>query len=152
MKSLGSVPDRDAMLARLRAIRPDSARRWGRMTAPEMICHLADSFRCALGEREVSHVGGMMHRTAVKWIALYAPVRWPRSTRTRPELNPHRSGTRPGEFAADLAELEQLFRRFAAHRTPAPWPPHPFFGRMSDNQWHRWGYLHTDHHLRQFGA
>jgi hypothetical protein len=30
--------------------------------------------------------------------------------------------------------------------------PHPVFGAMSDSAWRRWGYLHTDHHLRQFGA
>jgi len=28
---------------------------------------------------------------------------------------------------------------------------HPIFGRMSLWEWQRWGYLHTDHHLRQFG-
>jgi len=26
------------------------------------------------------------------------------------------------------------------------------FGRLSDAAWLRWGYLHMDHHLRQFGA
>ena len=29
---------------------------------------------------------------------------------------------------------------------------HPLWGRMSEWEWGRWGYLHTDHHLRQFGA
>jgi hypothetical protein len=32
------------------------------------------------------------------------------------------------------------------------WPTHPIFGRMSEAAWMRWAYLHTDHHLRQFGA
>jgi hypothetical protein len=30
--------------------------------------------------------------------------------------------------------------------------PHPIFGPLSYPQWMRWGYLHCDHHLRQFGA
>jgi hypothetical protein len=30
-------------------------------------------------------------------------------------------------------------------------PAHPIFGRMTEAEWMRWGYLHTDHHLRQFG-
>jgi hypothetical protein len=25
------------------------------------------------------------------------------------------------------------------------------FGPMSERDWMRWGYLHADHHLRQFG-
>ena len=29
---------------------------------------------------------------------------------------------------------------------------HPIFGRLSRTAWLRWGYLHIDHHLRQFGA
>jgi hypothetical protein len=28
---------------------------------------------------------------------------------------------------------------------------HPIFGPMSAAAWMRWGYLHADHHLRQFG-
>jgi prephenate dehydrogenase len=30
-------------------------------------------------------------------------------------------------------------------------PSHPMFGPMSPEDWMRWGYLHADHHLRQFG-
>jgi Protein of unknown function (DUF1569) len=29
--------------------------------------------------------------------------------------------------------------------------PHPIFGPMTAKDWMRWGYLHADHHLRQFG-
>jgi hypothetical protein len=29
---------------------------------------------------------------------------------------------------------------------------HPIFGAMSERAWLRWGYLHMDHHLRQFGV
>ena len=27
---------------------------------------------------------------------------------------------------------------------------HPAFGAMSAREWLRWGWLHADHHLRQF--
>jgi len=26
------------------------------------------------------------------------------------------------------------------------------FPEMNEREWMRWGYLHADHHLRQFGA
>ncbi len=29
---------------------------------------------------------------------------------------------------------------------------HPVFGELSEWEWMRWGYLHADHHLRQFGT
>jgi len=37
-------------------------------------------------------------------------------------------------------------------RTPASFAAtHPLFGPMNYEDWMRWGYLHADHHLRQFG-
>jgi hypothetical protein len=32
------------------------------------------------------------------------------------------------------------------------WDRHPLFDAMSERDWMRWGYLHVDHHLRQFGV
>ena len=29
---------------------------------------------------------------------------------------------------------------------------HPLFGPLTEPEWKRWGYLHADHHLRQFHA
>lgn len=60
-------------------------------------------------------------------------------------------GETPGEFAADLAEAAARLDAFVAAARGARWPPHPIFGRLSPAAWLRWGYLHTDHHLRQFG-
>jgi hypothetical protein len=55
------------------------------------------------------------------------------------------------DFADDVARLESLLQRFVTSEMTDR-PPHPVFGRMSNKAWLRWGYLHTDHHLRQFGA
>ena len=40
----------DEKLERVKALRPHTARRWGRMTAHQMVCHLVDCNRVALGE------------------------------------------------------------------------------------------------------
>jgi len=122
------------------------------MSAHQMVCHLADSFRMALGGKPVRPSTGLLQRTLVKWFALYAPVRWPPGLRTSPEVDQERGGTRPERFEADLAAAETLLRRFAAEAGRLHLRPHPFFGAMSEADWLRWGYLHTDHHLRQFGA
>jgi hypothetical protein len=139
------------ILRRLRAVRPDSARRWGRMTAHQMVCHLTDSCRMALGEKPVRPVTSLMQRTVVKWIALYLPVPWPAGLLTRPEIDQEHGGTCPGDFDADLAELERLMTRMAT-QDRFDCPSHPIFGRMSRANWLRWGYLHADHHFRQFGV
>ena len=42
---------RAAILRRIEALTPESERGWGRMTAHQMVCHLSDACRAALGER-----------------------------------------------------------------------------------------------------
>jgi len=153
VKTLAGPRDKDEILHRLRSVRPESARRWGRMSAHQMVCHLSDSFRMGMGHKPVSHATGLLQRTIVKWIALYLPLRWPGGRLvTRPEIDQELAGTKPGDFAADVAELEALVGLVTAQTPGFDWPPHPIFGRMSAADWLRWGYLHTDHHFRQFGA
>jgi len=93
-------------------------------------------------------------RTLIKWIALYAPLPWPTGKLvTRPEIDQVLGGgCSPGVFADDVATLVTLVNQFTAKDRNAVWPAHPFFGAMSPAAWLRWGYLHMDHHLRQFGA
>jgi len=117
-----------------------------------MVCHLSDSFRMLIGEKPVSRVAGPFPRTIVKWVALYLPLAWPAGIRTMPEIDQGLGGTRPGDFAADLAGLEALLELVTTQPRSENRPSHPIFGRMSDAAWLRWGYLHMDHHLRQFGA
>lgn len=151
MKTLASARDAAEIVHRLRALRPDSAARWGRMSAHEMVCHLSDSCRMATGAKSVSQASGPLQRTVVKWIALYLPRPWPPGLLTRPEIDQEQGGTRPGDFAADVAEAVTLVKAIATARN-VDWPSHPVFGPMSRAAWLRWGYVHADHHLRQFGA
>ena len=152
MKTLARDRDKAEILSRLRNVHPDSARRWGRMSVHQMVCHLCDSFRMATGEKRVVETGRLMQRTVVKWFALYAPLRWPPGIPTLPEVDQERGGTKPIEFAADLAQVEAFVERITADPAVCDGNRHPYFGRMSRRAWLRWGYVHTDHHLRQFGA
>ena len=152
MKTLASAQDKAEILRRLRDVRPDSARRWGRMSAHQMVCHLCDSFRMVTGEKSVRDASSVMLRTLVKWIALYSPLQWRTGIRTTPEVDQESGGTTPVEFAADLAQVEALVECITADPSMCDGKRHPYFGRLSRAAWLRWGYLHTDHHLRQFGA
>jgi hypothetical protein len=153
MKTCARADCRDELRRRLRALGPESPRRWGTMTAPQMVCHLIDAGRMATGRSEVASLATPLRRTVVKWLALYAPLRWPSGIQTVPELDQVAgAGTSPSEFAADIAEVERLLDEIAEWPAGTPWPAHPIFGRMSHRAWLRWAYLHTDHHLRQFGG
>lgn len=152
MKRLDNPDCLREILARLDRIRPNTSRCWGRMTAPQMICHLSDSFLSVMGEIPVSPAHSLFWR-AMKWGALYAPGHWPKGVPTRPELDQAAgAGTSPGAFDADIRSLISTIERFMTNPRDVTLQPHPMFGSMTDSQWMRWGYLHTDHHLRQFGA
>ena len=115
VRTLARPRDKAEILARLKALRPDDGRRWGRMSAPQMVCHLSDAFRMAMGHMPVSHATGPLQRTIVKWIALYVPLAWPGGRiLTRPEIDQELAGTRPRDFAADVASLEALVERITA--------------------------------------
>ena len=152
MKTLSNPQCKQEILTRTRQVRADSPRQWGRMNAAQMVCHLNDSFLCVMGERPVSIDPSFRARKLVKWIGLEVPIRWPHGVRTRPEVDQLISGTPPAEFDADLQLLLSLFERFTAQPRDFEFAPHPIFLDMTEREWMRWGYLHTDHHLRQFGA
>ena len=141
---------RAAIAARLQRLAPDSPRQWGRMTPHQAVCHLSDSFRSMMTPRPITSIATPFSRIVMKWVALNAPMKWPHGIKTMPEVDQEIGGTRPLEFARDKHELETLMEQFAT-RTDG-FQAHPMFGRMTTAEWHRWGWLHMDHHLRQFGA
>jgi hypothetical protein len=151
MKTMARAGDKAEIIRRLRMVRPECARQWGRMSAHQMVCHLSDSFRLVTHQKAASPATGLLQSTVIKWIALYAPLRWPAGVPTRPEMDQELGGTSPGDFAADRGELEALLEVVTTPAAGYDYPAHPIFGRMSQAAWLRWAYLHMDHHLRQFG-
>ncbi len=137
---------------RLGRLTPNAQARWGRMSSHQAICHLTDSFLGCLGEKQVSSATGLFQRTVMKWGALYLPIPWPKGVPTRPEVEQGAGGTLPSDFERDRRELMSVTERFCDASRECGNDVHPIFGRMSRSQWMRWGWLHLDHHLRQFGV
>jgi uncharacterized protein DUF1569 len=149
-KDIAHPAQRAAIVARLRRLAPNSPRQWGRMTPHQAVCHLSDSFRSMMSQTPITSIATPLSRTVIKWIALKAPMKWPSGVKTMPEVDQEIGGTKPVEFARDRQELETLIEQFAAQQG-ADMQAHPMFGRMTATEWRRWGWLHMDHHLRQFG-
>ena len=85
MSSLTDDGAIESLVTRLGRLHPERPRAWGRMTPNEMLCHLADSFAVALGERPVTPADTWMRRTAVKYVALRTSLAWPHGLPTRRE-------------------------------------------------------------------
>ncbi|MDH5551411.1 MAG: DinB family protein, partial [Gemmatimonadota bacterium] len=84
----------------------------------------------------------------VRFLALYVLPRTPRGIKSGAE--PASKVVDAAAFAQDRDRAIQLLRQLAAQGQTHV-PEHPAFGQMTRGDWLRYGYLHTDHHLRQFG-
>ena len=151
MKTLARERDVIEIRQRLRTLRPENVRRWGKMSAHQMVCHLIDSSLMMTGEKKVSLATGLAQRTILKWTALYVPLPWPTGILTRPEIDQSIGGRTPLEFAGEVRDHEILLDPIPTRALDFDGQLHPIFGPMSQAAWLRWAYLHADHHLRQFG-
>lgn len=152
MKALNNPACLRELVLRLERLRPDAPRLWGKMTVAQMICHVNDAFLGVMGEKPMEIPRGFTLWPVLKYVALYAPAKWPQGVPTRPEFDQHAgAGTPPAEFESDVRKLLETMERFSRQPRDFAFRPHPMFKVMTEAQWMRWGYLHPDHHLRQFG-
>ena len=148
MKSLASADVLAETRGRLLSLSVDDQARWGMMTVSQMVRHVGCSYEVALGERTVGPVKGPPP-ALLKWVALQSGMRWPKNLETTPELKRVIAEESWVEFDSALRESIVKMETLA---TGMRWAPtHPMFGVMTVGDWMRWGYLHADHHLRQFG-
>jgi hypothetical protein len=149
MKTLSRSQDAAEIRTRILKLNKLDQPRWGVMNAPQMICHLRVPFRDALSTEPLTRKKLLLPAPLLKLISLRLPLPWPKNVPTLANYRVGSPGIAPTEFAADHVALLAAFDAFCAH--PAIVGDHAFFGRMSHRDWMRWGYLHPDHHLRQFG-
>ena len=147
---------------RLDRLSPESVPHWGQMPARQMVCHVADQLRIAvgdtetgsrkivvrLGRREVAASPGLLRfKTARHFLVHSLP--WPRA---RVDAPPEMLRTLPGEWGADIAALHALVDRVGTRGPSEQWGIHPWFGVVSGQEWGLLCWRHLDHHLRQFGV
>ncbi|MGQ0646497.1 MAG: DUF1569 domain-containing protein [Gemmatimonadaceae bacterium] len=147
MKSLWNAHDREEVLARFGTLTDDHTPRWGRMTAPQMIRHVAWALQMATGERPLPVRRTPLRYFPIKQLILYV-FPFPKSAPTDPALVVKDSLS----VAAERQALEGAIDTFCARDREREWPQHPAFGPLSGEGWGVFAYKHLDHHLRQFGA
>ncbi len=63
--------DRALLLARLDRLSPGHTARWGRMTVQQVVCHMADLVRVALGEKPSAPMGWPTAWPGISWLAVW---------------------------------------------------------------------------------
>ena len=145
-RSLSDARARQQLLERLERLSPDATPLWGRMTAPQMLAHLADWMLMAKGELTAAAIKLPVRFPPLKQLAIYW-LPFPRGVPTAPEL----IGRNPAKWEVERANLRRHVESFEKLDPKTVWPQHPVFGKMTTKAWCVFAYRHMDHHFRQFG-
>ncbi len=149
MNDLYNKEDNRIIIERIRKISTDSKAEWGKMDAAGMLFHLQEPIRVSLGELKLKHglIGKLFGKMALKEVLSDKPFKKgvPTSNEFKPRSN------------HDLeTEKEKLIKLVSilAEKGPAAISsnPHPFFGKLTPEEWGIITWKHINHHLTQFGA
>lgn len=150
MKTLLDQSRCDEVKTRLAQLSSTSTAQWGRMNPAQAMAHCAVGLEMAIGESKPPRVFmGYVLGPLVRGLALKDDKPMHKNSPTAPSLRI----TDDRELATERARLAGLLDRFrAGGRAMCTDHPHPFFGRLTPDQWGVLMYKHLDHHLRQFGV
>ena len=148
MRSVFNLDDRLTLAKRIDELSPTATARWGRMDCAQMLAHLTDGVRMALGELSVSGRGPAALRLPPIRHAVIHWLPFLKGAPTAPELIARRAT----DYQQECADLKHLLERLGAMEGAREWPEHPAFGRLNSRDWGTLVHRHVDHHLRQFGA
>ncbi len=146
MQTLRDKATIDGLTVRLVGLDASKQALWGRFSCQQMLAHVADGLRMALGELKVEPKNTPLRFWPLKQLIIYW-LPFPKGAPTAPEL----VARPPQSIDEEREAINHLMRGFGERHGPAPWPAHPAFGKLDEVSWGVLMYKHIDHHLRQFG-
>ncbi|NOS86389.1 MAG: DUF1569 domain-containing protein [Ignavibacteria bacterium] len=149
MYNLYNKEDNLEIIERIQKVNRDSVRQWGKMSAAEMLFHCRQPLRVGFGEMKLKRtlLGILFGKIAKKQVLDGKPIKkgLPTDKNFKPKDN--------HDLETEKAALIKIVGRFAADGPGAiTKEPHPFFGRLTPEEWSILTWKHLDHHLTQFGA
>ncbi len=148
VKSLFDKATYDEIMQRLNKLSADSPRKWGKMTAAQMLTHCKEAYKVPLTSKKLRRhplsLIGWMFRSL-----LYSDSPYRQSLPTAPNF----IVTDQRDFDKEKAEMLSIVKAFHEKgETGIGDKVHPMFGRLTADQWGKSMWKHLDHHLRQFGV
>jgi hypothetical protein len=131
---------------RINKLTPATQRRWGVMEVAQMLAHLQARFAVAFGTDKLKGnffirlFGPLLKRM------LYSETPYKKNLATDKtfKISDHR------EFQKEKQQLLEMINSFSPETLRKD--PHPYFGKLTGEQWGKSSWKHIDHHLRQFGV
>lgn len=137
---------------KLRTIKPDAERRWGKMNAQQMIEHMADYISIASGKAGITEINTPQDQLEKYQAFLTSEKDFRENTPNvlMPEMPlPVRHGTMDTAIDELQDELHLFFKNF--EESPDKKTINPIFGELDYEMNVQLLHKHAWHHLRQFG-
>src|SRR5215213_1800083 len=148
MHTLFEPTTANEIINRLQSLQPTTQAKWGKMNVAQMMAHCQAPIEVYFSEKKMKRgfMGLLFGKVAKK--KLFSEKPWPKSLPTAKEF----LIADQKEFQKEKDKLVSLINRFATEGYTVTASTHPFFGKMSSQEWALLAYKHLDHHLKQFGA
>ena len=147
MSSIYDRTDNEAIIARINSLNPESKALWGKMTVDQMCKHCNAVVQIGFGKQTLKT--NFLLRILGKLLKNKAFNNdFGKNSPTAKELKFEDSYN----FESSRKELAESFSQLAQGSHVIKVMDHPFWGKMTFEDWDKLIWRHTDHHLRQFGV
>lgn len=147
MQSLFNEKAYAEILERLNNLSPESEANWGKMNVSQMLAHCSEPLKVPLEKITLAKPNPVMRLLfSLFKKSLYDDKPWKQGLPTSKEFKI----VDEREFQKEKQALKTLIEEFYLEKNKTDWPPHPFCGHFSTEQWGKMQYKHLDHHFRQF--
>ncbi|HSU27195.1 MAG TPA: DUF1569 domain-containing protein [Chitinophagaceae bacterium] len=146
VKDLFDPAVKQDILNRVNKLTPESKNQWGKMNASQMLAHCCVPLGVAEGKNKLkrSFMGFVFGRMARPM--LYNEKPFKRGLPTDGSF----IVKDPRDFNTEKQNLVGRINDFREDTLVGE--KHPFFGKLTKEQWSKGMYKHLDHHLQQFGV
>ena len=135
------------ILSRIDKLEVGAQAKFGKMNSHQMVCHVSDQIRVALGIKTDVVSGGMEPKEVIEKSLAGEFVPTPKGLG-----QVEGDGTKPLDFEEDKSVLKDLLSDIFNRKESFPFSPHPYLGPLPKFKWLRVTSFHCDHHLKQFGV
>jgi hypothetical protein len=149
MNSIYDKVSNDTMITRISKLTPESKPMWGKMTVDQMIHHCKLASDVAFGKQDlkINFVMKLLGKMLKKKVFYGGDMGKNSPTAKEFIITEHY------DLEKVKQELIANFSRFASEgKSVIATMYHPFWGKMTHEDWDALMWKHTDHHLRQFGV
>jgi hypothetical protein len=137
---------KQGIIDRINKLSPSSQRQWGKMDVAQMLAHCQKPLGVATGHHTLKGAFFMRLIGPLFKTKLYNDKPF---TRDLPTDNSFKIAD-ARDFETEKQNLVKMINDFSEKTMSGQ--PHPFFGKLTNEQWSKGSWKHLDHHLQQFGV